>query len=214
MATIVGVAVDADTLRTNAETSVVYLPLAQHFTPDVMVIARGASIEHANRLVGSLRDAIRGVDPAIPISFAGRGDLMLGARWVVARVAVEVVWALSLFALIVTMVGLYGVLAQVVAMRRAEMGVRMALGATPGQVLGLVFRDGSAPVAIGLAAGVGLAAIGRLSAQPLFTRAVSAIDVPVALLAATPLVIAAAIACYLPARRASRVDPMRVLKEL
>ena len=212
--TIVGVAADVNTLRTTSRDSVIYLPLAQHFAPDVMIVVRAAAPETLDRVAGDLRASIRRVDVSIPIAFAGRADVLLGGVSIVSRVVTEVTSALSLLALIVTMVGLYGVLSQAVALRRREMGVRVALGATPRDIVRLVLRDGTRPVAIGVAAGVALAAIGRLSAQPLFTRAVSAIDLRVAVTAALPLVLAAAIACYLPARRASRVDPMRVLKDL
>jgi predicted permease len=214
LATIVGVAGQADTIRTNAEVAVAYFPLSQRFMPDLLFIARASSMDQANQAAGTMRAAIRGVDPVIPVSFAGRGDVMAGAKWMVARVVVTAVGVMSLFALLITMVGLYAVLSQAVALRRTEMGVRIALGATPARILALVLGDGAAPVAIGLAGGIGLGALGRFSAQPLFTRAVNAIDVPVAILAAIPMILAAAIACYVPARRASRIDPIRVLKEL
>jgi ABC-type antimicrobial peptide transport system permease subunit len=114
-------------------------------------------------------------------------------------------------ALVLTSVGIYGVVSYAVARRVREIGVRMALGATPRDVVRLVVRQGMMPVVIGL--GVGLvAALGltRLLAGMLY--GVSPRD-PVALAAmAAVLVAVALLASYLPARRATRVDPLVALR--
>jgi ABC-type antimicrobial peptide transport system permease subunit len=129
------------------------------------------------------------------------------------RVASVVATALGLFALALTMIGLYGVLSHVVARRTRELCVRMALGATRRQVLGLVLRDGLGPVMSGVAAGIVLGIPVRIAAH-------DALDefLPVEPLLFVGVLIGfaafGAAACYWPARRAARVDPNAALKEL
>ncbi|HET9400397.1 MAG TPA: ABC transporter permease [Candidatus Acidoferrales bacterium] len=117
----------------------------------------------------------------------------------------------SLLALVLTAVGLFGVLAFSVARRTGEIGVRMALGARPADIFRLIVGNGMTVVAIGLAIGAaGALAASRLLKSILFH--VGGAD-PVALGAVTIVLLAAAfLACYLPARRASRVDPMAALR--
>jgi len=108
-------------------------------------------------------------------------------------------------------VGVYGVISYVVAQRRGELGIRMALGARPGEVRGLVVRQSLALAAIGVAMGLVIAlATTRVLGALLF--GVSPTD-PLVLAAATlALVLIAALASYAPARRASRVDPAEVMR--
>jgi ABC-type antimicrobial peptide transport system permease subunit len=109
-------------------------------------------------------------------------------------------------------VGVYGTVSQSVTQRRREIGLRMALGASPGAVQRLVFQQGLRPAAIGIGIGtLGAAALTRLIAKMLFE--VRPLD-PAAF-AAAALVLAgfAALACYLPARRATRVDPLTTLRD-
>jgi ABC-type lipoprotein release transport system permease subunit len=89
----------------------------------------------------------------------------------------------------------------------------MALGAARVDVVRLVLFDGVKPVAIGLAVGLGAGAIFRLAAQPLFERLVPGMDATILVAVPTMLLAAGAIACYLPARRASLVDPNVALRE-
>ncbi len=114
-------------------------------------------------------------------------------------------------ALLLAAIGIYGVLAFSVAQRSSEIGVRMALGATGSRVLRLVLVDGGRLIGSGLARGLLCAvALGRLLRSRLF--GVDSIDLPS--LAAVMLVFAAVglLACYLPARRAARVDPIEALR--
>ena len=123
-------------------------------------------------------------------------------------------WLLGIFAgvaLLLASIGIYGAVAYTVEQRTEEIGVRMALGAQTRDVLRLVVNQGMKPVLIGLGIGIGLAfAIGRLIASQLYQ--VSACD-PVLLGGATVLLAATAvIACLLPARRATLVDPIQALR--
>ena len=113
--------------------------------------------------------------------------------------------------LVLAAVGLYGVLAFLVGERTVEIGVRMALGAEPGQVVGLVVRQGLGMTAAGVVVGLATALLAAHSLRSLLFG-VSPLD-PLTLAAAcAALAIVGAAACYLPARRAARVDPMVALR--
>jgi ABC-type antimicrobial peptide transport system permease subunit len=114
--------------------------------------------------------------------------------------------------LLLAAIGLYGVMAFAVSRRRREIGVRMALGATPGGVLRLVIGDGMRLVGwgmvFGLAASLGL---GHVLSHMLF--GISSADPASLASASMVLIIVAAMACYLPARAAARIAPMKVLRD-
>jgi putative ABC transport system permease protein len=118
---------------------------------------------------------------------------------------------LAVVALALVLSGVYGVLAYTVGRRRRELGLRMALGARPAAVRGLMLREGLVPVAVGMAAGLALlAAFGRFLDAYLY--GVELTD-PVTLgLTLVLVLVMAAVACYLPARRASAVDPVESLR--
>jgi len=108
-------------------------------------------------------------------------------------------------------VGVYGMVAFSVNQRRAELGLRLALGAKPRDLLRLVLRQGITPVAMGLACGLaGAIAVTRVMRTLLF--GVSALDPLTFLAVASMLLAVAAIACYVPARRAMTVDPVNTLR--
>jgi putative ABC transport system permease protein len=115
-------------------------------------------------------------------------------------------------ALILAAVGIYGVMSFAVAQRTHEIGLRMALGAAPAQVLGLVVREGTLLALAGLALGLGAAyLVGRAMKSVLYqVRVIDPLSVGVVALV---LFISALLACYLPARRAMRVDPLVALRE-
>jgi ABC-type antimicrobial peptide transport system permease subunit len=125
---------------------------------------------------------------------------------------------LGLFALLLTSIGLGGVTAYAVVRRRKEIGIRMALGARTLQVQGLVLREGTVLVAVGSALGVsGAFALARVFAaySDVLARAFGPRGNNPLLLAGAPLALAglAMLACYLPARRATEIDPMSALRE-
>ncbi len=141
------------------------------------------------------------------------GERMAGITDTFLTVVSVVSSALGIFALVLALVGLVGVLSHLVARRTREVGVRMALGATRERILGMILRDGLRPVAGGILVGLAFGAIARLAMRPMFQRLVPAFDPWIA--AAVPLALlgAGTVACYLPARRAARIDPYTALRE-
>ena len=121
---------------------------------------------------------------------------------------------LGLLALALAMAGLYGVLSYIVAGRTREVGVRMALGATRPGIFGLILFDGIRPVLEGVAVGLGVAAFAGAALRPFVVRVLPAIDPLTFTLLPIPFVLAALVACYLPARRAATVEPTVALKHL
>ena len=121
---------------------------------------------------------------------------------------------LGSLALALALAGLYGVLSHVVVRRTWEVGVRMALGATRGGVIGMMLWDGLRPVILGILAGTAVGATTRALIQPQFAgmlpqqNVIALISVPILML------IAGFVACYLPAQRAARINPNAALKEL
>jgi ABC-type antimicrobial peptide transport system permease subunit len=160
-----------------------------------------------------LRRTVRDVDPSIPIislrTFAQYLDSNLDL-WIV-RAGAALFSVFGGLALGLAVVGLYGVKAYSVARRTREIGIRMALGAQPGMVLRLIMREGSIMLLTGIALGLLLAAAtGKILSGILYE--VGALD-PVAFTAAPILLAAAAlVATWLPARRATRINPMVALR--
>jgi len=127
------------------------------------------------------------------------------------RLAAWLLGILAMVALLLAAVGIYGVLSQTVQQRTAEIGIRMALGAQQGQVLGLVLREGLVLAGMGLAVGVALAAgMSRLLAKLLY--GVTPTDLVTYATVVFVLGFVATLACLAPAFRASRVDPLIALR--
>jgi len=167
--------------------------------------------EQPGVLGGVVRRTIRSIDPTVPIGAvrtmdAVRADSVSRPRFVTVLLSI-----FSATALLVALVGIYGVVAYSVAQRRRELGVRLAFGATPSNVVALVLLQGMRPVGVGLAAGLGggLAATGVLRSL-LFQ--VSPRDPAVAIAVLASITVVAALACYLPARRAALADPLIALR--
>ena len=216
--TVVGIAGDTRSLGLGEELyPEFYLPLAQ--APDeawdwlqrTMMIAVRASGSKASSLMGPLRTAVRSAVPGVPLYDVATMDERLRGSFAQDRFHTLLLVGLGGVGLLLAGVGIYGIIAYFVAQRRPEFGLRIALGATGGDIIRLTLRQSVTPVALGLAAGVaGAVAASRLLAPSL--RGVGPHD-PLTF-AAVVLVLgaAAAVASYLPARRAARVDPMAALR--
>jgi len=162
-------------------------------------------------VVSAIREQVRQLDPDQPITNVRTMDDLLSRALSSAKFSL---WLLGLFAvlgLLLAAIGIYGVMVTAVAQRTHEIGLRMALGAQGRDVLWLVIRQGMFPVLIGVAAGLA-AAIGltRLMSTLLFE--VSATDPLTMALITVLLTVVALLACYIPARRATKVDPLVALR--
>lgn len=190
--------------------SCIYLPFKQNFSDSMVLYVR---TEHDPQTVlPAIQGVIRTVAPQISVGRIDTGSQMIGYALFSAVMGVGLLGVFGLLALGLASIGLYGIMAYSVARRRREIGVRMALGAAQSSVLGLVLRQGMTLVAVGIV--VGLAA-SFLIAQALskVLYGVSAAD-PISFAAASLILATVALlACYLPARRASRVDPLDALRE-
>jgi ABC-type antimicrobial peptide transport system permease subunit len=120
--------------------------------------------------------------------------------------------ALGTAAMALAMIGLYGVLSFVIAQRTREIGIRIALGATAARITRLVLGEGVRPVVEGLVAGFVIADLAEMAMRPALQKPLPAIDGALLVLVPAPFLVAAIVACYLPSRRAARVDPSVALR--
>ena len=196
--------------------SQLYFPYAQ--MPDavtslvpknVQVVLR--SVVPLGTLLPDLRRAVAVVDASQAISLERTMVDEVAASAATRRLALTVLAGFALFALLLSCMGIYGVLSYLTAQRTAELGVRMAIGARPADVLWLVLREGQRLVAAGVAIGlVGAAALTRFISNLLYE--VRPMDPPTLAAVVGILVLVTLAACYVPGRRASQLDPVAALK--
>jgi len=204
--TIVGVAGDVKNFGLDSEAAMdLYFPsLSPKF---VAVRTSGDPLSMA----AAIRREVEAANPDLPVSDVRTMDQILAQsarsrRWTMALAA-----AFAGLALVLALVGIYGVMSWTVAQRTREIGIRMALGARSGQVLGMVIRYGLKLSVLGLAIGTaGAFALRRVLAGLVFD--VSPADPAIYLSVALLMMAVALAACYVPARRASRVDPLTALR--
>jgi putative ABC transport system permease protein len=165
----------------------------------------------AASMLPRLSAAVRAVHPEIPAYNEFAMEDLVARSTVQRRFVMMLLAGFAAAAMLLAGLGIYGTISQVVAQRTPEIGVRMALGATPSEVLRMVLGQGAKMMAIGSAIGLaGAAALGWVMRSMLFD--VAPLD-PAAFTAAALILCGFALAaCYLPARRASRVDPMAALR--
>ena len=187
-----------------------YLPYQQGvWDLNLGVVLRAGGDPRA--LVGTLRREVGALDPGVALWSTLPMSDYVQASFLVSRLATTLLASLGVIALLLAAIGLYGVMAYDVNQRTTEMGVRMALGAQPGDVVRMVVLQGLRLVATGLALGLAGAWIAG-NALAHFLPGVSARD-PVTITAATALLVGVALlAAWLPARRAARTDPMIALR--
>ena len=187
-----------------------YLPLRQNPGGDAILYVRTAG--NPSLVLESVQREIREVDPKVEVSDVRTGAKVMDQVLWNARIVLGLLGVFGLLALVLASVGLYGILAYSVSGRQREIGVRMALGASRSAVLRLVLRQGMTLVLIGTGIGLTLSLlIGRAFSRMLF--GLSPAD-PLSLIGASAvLVLVATLACYVPALTASRMDPMRALRE-
>ncbi len=208
--TVVGVTPDIRSTSLDHEpVNMLYLPYWQRGRFSVSFLVRTAMDPRG--LAPALRRAVWDVDSEVPVPEVRTLEQVMAQSVAERRFQMLLVLLFAAAALALAAFGTYGVVSYTVARRRGEMGIRMALGAAQGDVLRMVLRQGMMPVVGGLAAGAAAAlAIGRYVASLLFQ--VSPRD-PVAFTAATlVLLVVSAAACLIPARRATRVNPIEALR--
>jgi predicted permease len=187
-----------------------YFPQAQAWYPQPMLLVVRSSVERAST-VAAIRRALHDIDPQLPLSNVRPLDAVAGAAIATRRVTLWLVAIFGVTALVLAVVGIYGVMAQAVTQRTHEFGVRQALGATSGDILRLVCSSAALLTLGGLLAGLLLALVStRLLASLLY--GVTAMD-PITFGAVTGLLGgAASAASYVPARRAARLGVAGALR--
>jgi predicted permease len=185
-----------------------------YFASDAMrraqfVVVRSARPEGEMSL--AIRRAIGALDPNQPVFLTASmreliADSVADRRFIAMLLAITGCLALAMSA-----AGVYGVMSYTTSRRTAELGIRMAVGATPGNIFSLIFRDGFVTVALGLAAGV----VASVVCARYLRGVVVGLDGGVAYtgIAVALVMVTAAAACWIPARRATRTDPMAALRE-
>lgn len=188
----------------------IYVPMQQRPTTGLMLMAR-VSGDDPLTITRSLKDALAGVDPDLPLSFTQSMDEALATSNAFLNIFAALFVAFGAAALFLATIGLYGVLSFSVSQRTHEVGLRVALGATPNDVWRLILGQGFKQLCIGLAIGLLLAfALGRGISVMLYQ--VSPTDPLVIGGILLILMVAGLGACYFPARRATRVDPLEAMR--
>ena len=189
---------------------VAYMPLAQQHETGMQLYVR-SSVPPAT-LAASVRREIQALEPNLPVPNIRTMSETIGVSLYTARMGAGLLTVFGGLALLLAVIGIYGVLSFSISRRTREMGIRLALGADRQRVFLLVVRDGMMLVAIGIAIGMGAGlAAGRALASSL--HGVSSTDLPTFGVTTATLSIVAAIACALPARRAIRVNPIAALRQ-
>ncbi len=209
-ATIVGIVSDARRQSLDAAPKpAIYLSYEQFTLPFMGLMVR--TDQPASAVAAAIRTAVKELDPDLPIGEVRTIEQIIEQSTGQPRFRTLLILAFAGLAVLLAAVGVYGLISYSVSQRTAEMGVRLALGASPRQVCALVMRQGLwlavAGVVIGLA---GAALATRGLASLLFDT--SATDPAIYAALAIGLLTVAAMACYVPARRAMRVDPIRALR--
>jgi putative ABC transport system permease protein len=208
--TIVGLAADTKLYGlANPARLEVYVPFRQSVSSDMNLIVKSAADPAA--LTSAIRGAIASIDKDQPIFAIATMQELVNSSVSTRRITLILLGLFSALALVLAAIGIYGVISYSVAQRTHEIGIRMALGADGGGVLRMILAQGvkiaGAGVVIGLGASFGLT---RLMTKLLFS--VSAADPLTFAAVAIVLVLVAMLACYIPARRALRVDPIIALR--
>ena len=185
-----------------------FQPLPQSpFASTVIVRAEGDRAA----TVANVRAVTRSIDPSVGLSRARWMDALIDEQLAPRRLSMLLVQGFAGVALALALLGIYGVVSYGVTERIPEIGVRMALGATPGEIVRMVVRDGLRLALPGLVIGIAAAlAICRAARTLLF--AVSPADPRAFLIVTVGALLVAGVACYLPARRAARIDPLSAIR--
>lgn len=210
--TIVGVAKDSKYHRvTENPQPYFYIPIRQIFRPEYGLTFHVRTSGSVNEVIAAVRREAAAIDPAIAVFDAQPMTEYISASLFGAKIAANLLSLLSGIGLLLAAMGLYGVMAYSVVQRTREFGVRIAIGAKPRDILALILRESGALTVSGLAAGLILAAVSaRMIAGAI--SGVSTLDPLTYAAVALVLAAVALVASYVPALRASRIDPMVALR--
>jgi putative ABC transport system permease protein len=208
--TVVGVAGDVRNLSLEtAPAPVIYRPAAALRIASMFVVIRTATDPAS--LIGAIRDVVRRVDPAVPVTSVRTAEEILAASTGSRRFTMMLVETFAALALILASVGLFGVMSYLVSQRTHDIGVRLALGASPADVFQHIVGRGMLLAGVGAVAGV-VAAAGLAHWLEALLFEVRPTD-PSTFATVVFLLLAVALAaCCMPARRAMRVDPLIALR--
>ncbi len=188
----------------------VYVPFSQRPVNQVSLLVRAARGNPLD-IAQAVKNEVQAVDPRQAVSRIRTMEKALSQNMGVINLGSLLMAVLAVGGLVLAAVGTYGVLSYAVAQRTREFGIRIALGALPGDVFGIVMKRGMALTLVGALLGVvGALAVARLLASRIY--GLSSLEVFIPLSVASLLVIVALAACYIPARRATKVDPMVALR--
>jgi predicted permease len=187
----------------------VYRPLLRDYVTPVTLVARGEG--SAERILHALKEGTQRLDPHLTIYLATTLEEHMDIPLFPARMAAEALGSFGLLALILAAVGIYGVMSYIVAGRTREIGVRMALGAQAGSIRGLILRQGMLLACIGALLGLTIS-FGATRLLDSLLYGVNAVDLTTFAIVTFLLGTVALLACWFPAHRATRVDPMVALR--
>jgi ABC-type antimicrobial peptide transport system permease subunit len=185
-----------------------YLPLAQD--PQAAMALLIETTAPSGTLAPALRDVVRSLDPGQPVVGIRTIEEVFNDRNSVLRVLAEVIGGMGLLGLALALIGLYGLMSYFVSLRMREIGIRMALGADRVGVVRMVMKRGMALALSGV--GIGLLLCVAVN-KAIASSGVASFNVPLIALVAAALVAVGALGAYIPARRASLVDPIGVLRQ-
>jgi putative ABC transport system permease protein len=187
----------------------IYVPQPQEPSYGGAVIVRSTADPSA--LLPGIRSAVQSLDPNLPVFEVRQLEDILADNSSSRRLAVTLIGSFALLALLLAGIGIYGVVSYLVTQRRQEIGIRIALGASAQNVLSMVLWQGARLATFGIIAGLaGAFALTRMIASLLFE--VSAFDLTIFAIGVIALGALVLLACWLPARRATRIDPLAALR--
>ncbi len=208
--TIVAVVGDVKSSRLDATAAPeVYVPYAQHPVDSLTIAVRTAGGPAG--FVPTARADLASLDRNLPLAGIRTMDEVIGRSIAERRFTMLLLATFAVVAVLLAAIGVYGVLAYLVSQRTQEIGVRLAIGAAPADVVGLFVREGAMLMAIGVACGIGGALLVTRALSTLLFGVTTTDPITFATVAGT-LIVVALLASYVPARRAARVDPMTALR--
>ncbi|MGB7024660.1 MAG: FtsX-like permease family protein [Candidatus Acidiferrales bacterium] len=189
--------------------AIIYWPLKQHYSESVFLFVRSKG--DPVKLIPTMRSMMHSLAPSVPLLDVETIEQTLDQSLTAPRMGAELLGTFGLLALILAAIGTYGVMSYSVNQRTNEIGIRIALGAQPANVLRLILSNGMAMVVAGVVIGLGLSVLLAKSMNSLLFG-IGMFDPASFLSTAALLILVALGACWIPARRAMRVDPIVALR--